>query len=252
VEGARNDVAAMRRRLGPPVDEPFTRQAKRRGLPVVLAYAETLSPRPSDWNGNCHITGHVELSGTFDCHSRANGERTRPLDQSKPNDPPVFLGFGSMPIWIQPRPPRGARPSRRRARAAVVGAGWTSMGDANDERLQIVPSVDHAWLFPRCRAAVHHGGAGTTHASLGAGLPTLVCSVFADQPYWGVRVRELGVGAALPFPKLDERTLTKGFERCSIRHAGARPRALDRSSKKDGLASTIALLEEGRHTAHPV
>jgi sterol 3beta-glucosyltransferase len=43
-------------------------------------------------------------------------------------------------------------------------------------------------------AVVHHGGSGTTAAGLRAGKPTLVCPVLGDQPFWGRRVHELGVG----------------------------------------------------------
>lgn len=59
---------------------------------------------------------------------------------------------------------------------------------------------------------MHHGGAGTTHASLRAGPPTLICSVFADQPFWGYRVAKLGVGATFPFQKLDEARLLEALK----------------------------------------
>lgn len=49
-------------------------------------------------------------------------------------------------------------------------------------------------------AVVHHGGAGTTHAALRAGRPSLVCPFFGDQPFWGARVQALGVGPA-PLPQ---------------------------------------------------
>jgi UDP:flavonoid glycosyltransferase YjiC (YdhE family) len=45
-------------------------------------------------------------------------------------------------------------------------------------------------------AVVHHGGAGSTAAGLRAGKPTLICPFFADQPFWGRRVHELGLGPA--------------------------------------------------------
>lgn len=37
-----------------------------------------------------------------------------------------------------------------------------------------VSSVPHDWLFSRIDAACHHGGAGTTGASLRAGIPTII------------------------------------------------------------------------------
>ena len=49
-------------------------------------------------------------------------------------------------------------------------------------------------------AVVHHGGAGTTHAGLAAGRPTVVVPHANDQPAWGRRVFELGAGPA-PIPK---------------------------------------------------
>ena len=58
---------------------------------------------------------------------------------------------------------------------------------------------------PRCRAVVHHGGAGTTHEGLRWGRPTLVCPVFGDQPFWGRRVATCGAGPdPIPLRHLDE------------------------------------------------
>jgi hypothetical protein len=57
-----------------------------------------------------------------------------------------------------------------------------------------VEDVPHEWVFERVKAAVHHGGAGNTAASLRAGIPTVVVPFFADQPFWEWRVTELGVG----------------------------------------------------------
>lgn len=55
--------------------------------------------------------------------------------------------------------------------------------------------VPHDWLFPRVDAALHHGGAGTTGASLRAGIPTLIKPWFGDQYFWASRVQKLGVCA---------------------------------------------------------
>ena len=56
-----------------------------------------------------------------------------------------------------------------------------------------VEDVPHSWLFPRCAAVVHHGGAGTTHAGLQAGKPSLIVPFGGDQEFWGTLVAELSV-----------------------------------------------------------
>jgi sterol 3beta-glucosyltransferase/vancomycin aglycone glucosyltransferase len=53
--------------------------------------------------------------------------------------------------------------------------------------------VEHRLLFPRSAIAVHHGGAGTTHAAVAAGIPSVVIPHIGDQRYWAARLRALGV-----------------------------------------------------------
>jgi UDP:flavonoid glycosyltransferase YjiC (YdhE family) len=54
-----------------------------------------------------------------------------------------------------------------------------------------VPQADVA---PYASVIVCHGGSGTVRAALSAGVPTVVVPLFADQPYNGARVNELGAG----------------------------------------------------------
>ena len=60
-----------------------------------------------------------------------------------------------------------------------------------------IKSAPHDWLFQQIDAAAHHGGAGTTGASLRAGLPTIVKPFFGDQYFFGSRIEDLGVGICL-------------------------------------------------------
>ena len=60
-----------------------------------------------------------------------------------------------------------------------------------------IKSAPHDWLFRQIDAAAHHGGAGTTGASLRAGLPTIVKPFFGDQFFFGSRIEDLGVGICL-------------------------------------------------------
>ena len=60
-------------------------------------------------------------------------------------------------------------------------------------------NVNHDLLFPRCHCVVFHGGMGTTAAVLRSGVPGIICSFFADQPYWSNKLYTLG---ASPTDKL--------------------------------------------------
>jgi sterol 3beta-glucosyltransferase len=117
------------------------------------------------------------------------------LDQDVP---PVYIGLGSGGsaeggAWIA---------SARSALEQVESLAILDIGsnDLPDETLPpsifAVRGVPHAWLFPRMAAVVHHGGAGTTGASLTAGKPTIVIPTASDQPFWGRRVHALGAGPA--------------------------------------------------------
>jgi sterol 3beta-glucosyltransferase len=55
-------------------------------------------------------------------------------------------------------------------------------GDPPSTILQL-EAAPHVWLFPRMAAVAHHGGAGTTAASLRAGVPTIIVPHIADQPF---------------------------------------------------------------------
>ena len=58
-------------------------------------------------------------------------------------------------------------------------------------------NVPHEWLFPRCAAIVHHGGAGTTASALRSGVPSVVTPIAFDQPELAAKVEQAGVGVRL-------------------------------------------------------
>uniref|UniRef100_R7W5T1 Erythromycin biosynthesis protein CIII-like C-terminal domain-containing protein n=1 Tax=Aegilops tauschii TaxID=37682 RepID=R7W5T1_AEGTA len=54
-------------------------------------------------------------------------------------------------------------------------------------------SIPYSWLFPKCAAAIHHAGSGSTAAALFAGTPQVACPFLLDQFYWAERLHWLGV-----------------------------------------------------------
>jgi UDP:flavonoid glycosyltransferase YjiC (YdhE family) len=65
-------------------------------------------------------------------------------------------------------------------------------------------------------AVVHHGGAGTTAASLKAGVPVIVTPFFGDQPFWAQQVHRLGVGPShIPRRHLSVENLSKAIKQAT-------------------------------------
>lgn len=213
--------------------------------PVIQAFSERVVPRPADWGSSVHVTGWWDVPGPL--RAALGEDRVDPdLDawlQAGP--PPVFFGFGSMPILDPPRFLAAIRAVvQTQGVRALVGAGWSALAGANEPALFVAPAFDHSQVLPRCVAAVHHGGSHTTFASLRAGLPTHIASVIADQPFWGRRVRDLGVGSTGAFRKLDEAGLQRaiaGLLRPEVRQRAA---ALgEQLRREDGLAEAVRIVE---------
>ncbi len=141
--------------------------------------------------------------------------------------PPVYLGFGSMQAYEET-----GRKLIEAARAlglrSILSQGWAELaaGDMSDDCL-VIGDVNHARLFPRLAAIVHHGGAGTTQTAARAGKPQVVIPHNYDQFYWAYRVQQLGVGAS--GPTRDELTvdgLVEALRQCLQPEMAQRAQAL--------------------------
>jgi UDP:flavonoid glycosyltransferase YjiC (YdhE family) len=60
-------------------------------------------------------------------------------------------------------------------------------------------------LFPHCRAAVHHGGIGTTAKCIAAGIPQLIVPRSHYQPDNAQRITRLGLGGTVSYQKIGTR-----------------------------------------------
>jgi len=114
------------------------------------------------------------------------------------------------------------------------------------DHVKLVGQVNYTTILPTCRAAVHHGGAGTTAASLRAGLPTLVLWDVADQPIWGAQVKSLKVGSARRLTRVTRKSLVRDLrsilsEECTARARDIAPRM---TKPADAAASAADLLEQ--------
>lgn len=151
-------------------------------------------------------------------------------------EPPVYFGFGSMPVAATTS--RTLIDAARAAgRRAIVSQGWAELGLIDDDPDCIgVGDVNQQALFPRVAAVVHHGGAGTTLAAARAGVAQVIVPMFGDQPYWASRVRALGIGTSIPMADLTAALLTSALRDASSSAIGQRAGAVASQIVADGAA----------------
>ena len=111
-------------------------------------------------------------------------------------EPPIYFGFGSMHV-PQDLGRVVLTVARALGRRAIVSRGWAEVVlPDNEPDCLPVGEVNLQALLKRVAAAVHHGGAGTTHVATGAGVPQVVVPQIYDQHYWAMRIHQLGIGTA--------------------------------------------------------
>lgn len=221
---------------------PLT-EFQRQGHPTLYAYSPSLVPKPAEWGRNVHVTGY------WFTDESASWEPARDLTRFLDAGPrPIYIGFGSMALSDPDRRMAAFRDALRATGCrAVILAGPVAAGKEPDEdHIFLTEPVPHSWLLPRTRAAVHHGGAGTTAAALRAGVPQIVVPHFADQYFWAGRVARAGLGPQpIPRQELDGGALSerlrvllgdKRFSQAAVR-MGQRVRA------EDGVSAAVAAIE---------
>ncbi|TFI44706.1 glycosyltransferase [Rhodococcus sp. 1R11] len=202
---------AFRRRIGlPRARSPLPSRLSEFGVLQIQAFDPVIVPGlAEEWGADKPIVGFFDLprreragldeavlTPTPDGRSVSSTDSL--ADWLAAGPPPVFVGFGSMPLTD---PDQLIETVRRAGQLTgnrcLIAIGDRRGPDSADPDVFFVGNVDHAAVFPHCSAVVHHGGAGTTAAAMRAGLPMVICTVTADQPFWGARITELGIGRAM-------------------------------------------------------
>jgi sterol 3beta-glucosyltransferase len=252
-----DDINRFRAALGlAAVDAPTSARLAAADTLELQAYHRALVPDLDDYPGRRPIIG--SLVPDRELRERLGENTVDPVldDWLAAGDPPVYVGFGSMPV-TDPAALLDMITGAidRIGGRAVIGVGWSRFGSipavstsavstsavstsavstsaesrsaelrsaaltavsaaGTANRVRVVTGVlNYAQVLPRCRLAVHHGGSGTVAASVAAGIPTFVCSVVSDNPFWGARVQELGLGAHERFADLTADTFEAGLRR---------------------------------------
>jgi sterol 3beta-glucosyltransferase len=212
--------------------------------PLLGAYSSKVIPHPSDWPESMQITGYW--------FPEANPE-WRPTPELEAflsaGAPPVYVGFGSMsgrhPEHLATIVLEALAKSDQRG---LLFTGWGGMRAISvPDSVFVADSAPHGWLFPRMAAVVHHGGAGTTAEGIRAGVPSIILPFMVDQPFWGRRVKALGVG---PEP-IQQNKLTADRLAHAIHAAATQPQIKRRAAllgeairAEDGVGNAVRVVKE--------
>ncbi|KAF1843089.1 glycosyltransferase family 1 protein [Cucurbitaria berberidis CBS 394.84] len=209
-------------------------QLYRLKVPYTYMWSPALVPKPKDWGPEIDISGFVflDLATNF-----------TPPDDLKAfldgGEPPVYIGFGSIvvddPDGFTKLIFEGVRIAGCRA---LVSKGWGGFGSNADcpDNVFMIDNTPHDWLFPRCSAVVHHGGAGTTAIGLKCAKPTMIVPFFGDQPFWGAMVSKAKAGAheCIPFKNLNAERLAEGIKQCLTEEARENVKKIADSIVREG------------------
>ena len=201
-----------RETLGLPA-QPLSGQLHQLGspaCPVLLGLSPQLFPPQPDWPALVTQTGYWYPQ---DPAWQPSLELLKFINQSLP---PIFIGFGSMPVRRTDAILDVILSAlRQTGQRAVLQAGWAQTALTRlPENVFALDFAPYDWLFPRMAGLVIHGGAGTVHFALRSGTPVLVTPFLFDQFVWGRRLAELGAGPPpLPFRRLSAPRLADALQR---------------------------------------
>lgn len=236
-------------------------------VPFVYNFSSAVVPHPIDWPDRITVTGYWFLDSKseeweppkelldFMDNARKDGKKL------------VYVGFGSITVPNTNKVMQNIYDAVRQADVrAIVSKGWSSRmlypsGEVSAEpakprEVYIVDAIPHDWLFPKIDVAMHHGGAGTTGASLRAGLVTLIHPFFGDQFFWAGRLQKLGAGARIG--SLDSDDIAEALKKATTDRI-MKEKAADVGTSiraEDGVRNAISFieshLESSKRKYHPL
>jgi sterol 3beta-glucosyltransferase len=225
----------------------ITGKYKKRNLPSIYGLSSYFIPQPKDYPANCRFTGFW-----FD-----NSQQELEIDVLNfinNGEPPLLFTFGSMPFKSNIDLVKVfERITKELHTRLIVVKGW---GLSNTEELEqnknikVISTAPYDKLMPHIKAAVHHGGIGTSSECMRAGKPFLTCPVLyplGDQHFWGTIAYKKGIGLKpLPLKRITEDEMINSVKELINNkelHANSR-NMMENLRNEDGVKNAIELIED--------
>jgi sterol 3beta-glucosyltransferase len=176
-------------------------------VPFLYNFSPSVVAPPLDFSDWIRVTGYwfLDEGGIYEPPKELSDFIKKARDDGKKL---VYVGFGSIIVNDPPKMTREVIDAVLKADVrCILSKGWSDRISPKDDpsksrpeepdmppEIHVIKSAPHDWLFKQIDAAAHHGGSGTTGASLRAGIPTIIRPFFGDQYFFASRVEDLGVG----------------------------------------------------------
>ncbi len=166
----------------------------RRADGLIVMASPSVIEVPPDWPHNVETTSFV----TWD---RAE---QRPVAAAVE----AFLANGEPPVLVTLGSSSALEPEdffdlavrvtlEQGARVLAITGPATPPKLINPDQVCTVDFAPFSAVMPRCRATIHHAGAGTTVEAIKAGIPQVAVPKGFDQPDTAARIEQLGIGVAV-------------------------------------------------------
>jgi sterol 3beta-glucosyltransferase len=211
---------------------------------TLLATSKALVKRQPDWGE------HIQICG-FMYQPVISENWTMPDDLKAFIDagsPPVFYTFGSITQYdIENTTKLLIDAAKLCGQRAIIYSYWDKLSNPNlSPDIYCIGKSPYDQIFPHCAAIVHHGGVGTTQASLNAGCPSIVVEHIMEQEYWGCVLNRLGVSRRpLHRRTITAKTLAKQIDKIvNSQKAKQNAQAIAAIMHKEkGIARAVELIE---------
>ncbi len=220
--------------------DPSLRADSNRPL-TLNGFSTQIVPRPKDWNDKQVVTGYWRKNELTNNH--VDRPDLQHFIDASPN--PIAIGFGSPGT-------RGYLPMLEEAlqhanaqAILTIPAKWH--GEIKSKNIFPIEYAPHDWLYRRVKVAVHHGGAGTTSASLHAGIPTVTLPLAIDQFFWGEQIHKIGIGPRpIPQRKLNAENLSQAITQALTDHAmTAKAKTVSAElNKENGIQAAVSQIRK--------
>lgn len=206
----------------------------RMNVPFAYLWSPSLVPKPADWGDEIDICGFafLDLASSF----TPPDPLTKFLDEG---EAPIYIGFGSIVVDDANKFTEMIFEAVKLAGVrALVSKGWGGLGgDSLDvpENIFLLDNTPHDWLFPRVKACVIHGGAGTTAIALKCGKPIMIVPFFGDQFFWGNMIEKAKAGPEpVPYKYLSAEKLAEGIKYCLTEEARMNAETISNDMRREG------------------